>query len=217
MRCYECGVPYIEKHGSLALHSEIVGNYSVYNVDYFECESCGARLYPKDTAKKIEAAEQHKLVELVAKIPAGNLVSSIEAADFLGISRQAFHKHRKIKNGFVYSIVLGGNKFFDKKSLRLYKETGDGRYKLHDEQAYAKKKYKALPVTDMESEYKELMQASSANKQQRWHAKNSPGRFSHFIKCYSAPVTVVKEIETTDCITPSLFDETKQHFVGIPK
>lgn len=158
MQHYKCGGTYIEQRGSRKFNSKYVGSYLVHDIFYSKCDGCGALLFPLETARKIESAEQQKLVALIAKIPGGNLVSSTEAADILGVSRQAFHKHRRIKNGFVYSIVLGGNKFFDKKSLLLFKETGDGRYMLSDEKKHAAQAGKVLSMPDVKLLYSPTVQ-----------------------------------------------------------
>jgi hypothetical protein len=59
-----------------------------------------------------------------------DFVTPKEAADILDITRQALHKHHRIQKGFIYSIVIGGRKLFNRVSVQLFKETGDGRFNL---------------------------------------------------------------------------------------
>jgi len=57
-------------------------------------------------------------------------VTSSEAARILDISRQALHKNRRIKNGFIFHTRFGNGIVYLRKSVELFKETGDGRYPL---------------------------------------------------------------------------------------
>lgn len=130
MRCYDCGGTYIEHFGSLSLHDDYIGNYKVPDVQYFKCENCNQLLFPKDTAIKIESVENDIKYKLIGQLPVRDFVSANAAAGLLGISKQAFNKNRRIRNGFIYSVSLEGKKLYNKKSLFLFKEMGDGRFDL---------------------------------------------------------------------------------------
>ena len=130
MKCYKCGGEYKEYNGTLFLDDDIIGEYKVHDVTYYKCETCDTSLYPKDTAKKIESVEAKIQNELIGQLPVNEFIVATEAAELLGISKQAFHKHRRIKNGFIYSVILGGKQLYNKKSVLLFKKTGDGRFKL---------------------------------------------------------------------------------------
>ena len=130
MRCYECGGTYKKHTGSLNLHNKFIGNYEIFNIEYYKCDNCGNLLFPKETTIKIEKKEQECRDSLIKQLPLEEFTSASEAAKILNISRQALHKHRRIRRGFIYSIIFYGKKLYHKKSILLFKERGDGRFPL---------------------------------------------------------------------------------------
>ncbi|MBW1650888.1 MAG: hypothetical protein JRJ44_09510 [Deltaproteobacteria bacterium] len=131
MKCYDCKGNYIEKKGSISLNNHIIGDFEVYNVTYYKCSNCNKLLFPNNTAIKIEKKENEIKLKLLCQLPVQDFVSASDAAYLLDISRQAFHKNIRIKNGFIYSIELGGKRLYNKKSILLFKEKGDGRFSLN--------------------------------------------------------------------------------------
>ena len=143
MRCYKCGDTYKEHMGSLKLHSKFIGDYELFNVAYYKCDGCGNLLFPKETIIKIEEKEQECRDFLIKQLPLGEFVFASETAEILNISRQALHKHLRIKRGFIYSVTLCGKKLYHKKSILLFKEKGDGRFSLTGE----------VPINDLVQKY----------------------------------------------------------------
>ncbi len=78
-------------------------------------------------------------------MPLEDFTFASKAAKILNISRQALHKHRRIRRGFIYSIVFCGKKLYHKKSILLFKEQGDGRFPLTDEVPNNNVKYIIIP------------------------------------------------------------------------
>lgn len=146
MKCYTCGNIYQEHEGSLELQNNIIGKYKVYSVKYYKCAGCNELLFSKETAKKIEAVEEEKLNKLIENLPVKDFIMAAEAAEILGISKQAFSKHSRIKRGFIYSIIKGdkGLKLYSRKSVMLFKETRDGRFPLCKEKLQKPAKYKVI-------------------------------------------------------------------------
>jgi hypothetical protein len=141
VKCYTCGCAYQEHEGTLDLHNDIIGNYDVYAARYYKCDGCGVLLFPKDTVKKIELAEADKQNRLIRQLPVNDFIIATEASELLGISKQAFHKHRRIKKGFIYSVILGGKRLYNRKSVLLFKDNGDGRFKLSEQSSKEDVKY----------------------------------------------------------------------------
>ena len=131
MKCYDCKVNYTKKRGSISLSNDIIGNFEVYNVIYYKCRNCNKFLFPSDTAVEIEKKEREIKLKLLNRLPVQDFVTASQAAYLLGISKQAFHKNVRIKNGFIYCIELDGKKVYNKKSVLLFKEKGDGRFLLN--------------------------------------------------------------------------------------
>ena len=130
MRCYECGDTFVKQTGSLTLNDRVVGKYTVDNIEYLKCPSCGELAYPAGVSTVIEAAKSTKKQLLIGRLPVREFITAVEVASILGISRQAVHKHRRISRGFIHSLVHGGRLLYHKKSVELFRNTGDGRFSL---------------------------------------------------------------------------------------
>lgn len=150
MRCLECGSTYTKHTGSVTLYDSFIGNYHVFDVEYYKCDSCKNLLFPKETAIKIEKAEQERREYLIKRLPLVEFIFASEAAEILNISRQALHKHRRIRLGFIYSITFGGKKVYHKKSVILFKEQDDGRFPLTNEVSISSPCYLSPELTNQQ-------------------------------------------------------------------
>ena len=130
MRCYQCGGRYIAKHESLEFTDKYIGPFTVETAEYFECDKCGDYLFSPETSKRIEKARRLALEEKLQSLPITDFVTAAEAATILGISRQALHKHRRIRRGFIFQTQLSDKTVYLRKSVDLFKVTGDGRFQL---------------------------------------------------------------------------------------
>jgi hypothetical protein len=130
MRCYQCGGKYSVNQENLELTDEYIGTFNVEGAEYFECDKCGDYLFPPETAEKIDTARRLELEKLLQSMPIKDFVTGAEAARILGISRQALHKHRRIRRGFIFQTRFDEKIIYLRKSVELFKETGDGRFKL---------------------------------------------------------------------------------------
>lgn len=130
MKCHECGGEIQQNYGPLKLHDEYIGDYTVPSVVYYKCSACGDLLFPPKTSSVVSKQWNDILDELVRGKPLNAFLSAAETACFLGITRQALHKHGKIRRGFIYQTRFGGKAVFLKESVILFKETGDGRFPL---------------------------------------------------------------------------------------
>lgn len=132
MKCNQCGGSYVIKHGDLELSDEYIGPFTVEAVEYLECDECGDLAYPPETLKKIEKARKNALEETLQSFPLQDFVSGAEAGAMLGISRQALHKHRRIRRGFIFQTQFSDKTVYLRKSVELFGKTGDGRFRLTD-------------------------------------------------------------------------------------
>lgn len=130
MKCYDCGKAYTKQNGRLSLSNKRIGRYDIYLEEYYKCEGCDSILYPKESVIKIELKEAEICNELIRKLPVDEFIMPIEAANLLGVTKQAFHKNNRIKRGLIYSVVICGRKLYSKKSVALFKEKKDGRFSL---------------------------------------------------------------------------------------
>jgi hypothetical protein len=130
MHCNQCGGQYIARQGDLELNDPYVGPFTVEAVEYLECGGCGDLAYSPKTMKKIEKARRSRLENELQSLPLRDFISAAEAASMLGISRQALHKHRRIRRGFIFQTQFSDKTVYLKKSVELFRDTGDGRFQL---------------------------------------------------------------------------------------
>ncbi len=130
MTCYDCGNTYIKHNGLLSLSNKRIGSYDIHIDEYYKCEGCGSILFPKEAVIKIILKEDEIYNNLIRKLPVDEFIMPIEAANILGISKQAFHKNKRIKRGFIYFVVIDGRKLYSKKSVIMFREKNDGRFDL---------------------------------------------------------------------------------------
>ncbi len=130
MRCLNCSGQYVTIKGDLEMSDKILGDYIVPNTEYERCEGCGEKLFSPITLSDIEKAEMTRKNELMLRKPLGDFISAVEVGKVLNCSRQAVHKHKRIGRGFIHFIKYDGTYHYHKKSVLLYKETGDGRFQL---------------------------------------------------------------------------------------
>lgn len=131
MRCSECTGTYRKMHGKLTLIDKYVGQYTVPPIDYLECARCGGRLFSPAAAREVEAARERKLQGTLLSKPLAAFATATEAADLLGVTRQAFHKNRRITRGFIFQTGFGGKTVYLRESIVRFKKTGNGRFLLH--------------------------------------------------------------------------------------
>ncbi|MFT5700258.1 MAG: YgiT-type zinc finger domain-containing protein [Desulforhopalus sp.] len=130
MRCYNCGDTLLSKSGTLQIPSDILNDYLIENVSYFSCPSCNEIILTNEAWEKADRREAKLIAKSIGNLPISAFVGASKAASILGMSRQALHKHRRIRRGLVYSIAHEGKIFYHLESISLFKETGDGRFNL---------------------------------------------------------------------------------------
>ena len=130
MDCLECGGTYTEKSGIYSLADPYVGQIVVQGVSYYQCDKCENILYSAEMAQAIESERNDCIHKILKRYPIGDFVGAAETSSMLGISRQALHKNRRIKHGFIYQTKCGPITLYLKQSVQQYKKTGDGRFPL---------------------------------------------------------------------------------------
>ncbi len=130
MKCGSCGAELVSVAGPLRLSDGFVGPYVANVRDHLECAVCGEILIPGEAAAVVDAARLRRLEELLLTRPLGDFVTASQAAEMLGVSRQALHKNRRVRNGFIFHVRFGENVLYLQQSVELFKELGDGRFPL---------------------------------------------------------------------------------------
>jgi len=133
MNCYQCGGVYEAKSDSLEIFDFYVGKIEVRNIPYYECRDCHDILYTEEMSRAVETERNRLIRKLLIQYPLSDFLNSTKAASMLGISRQALHKHRRIKHGFIYQTKFAGITVYLKQSVLRFKNTGDGRFPLQSQ------------------------------------------------------------------------------------
>jgi hypothetical protein len=130
MKCYECGGTYIRKYGRLEINDRYVGSLVIEPVEYSRCNRCGDYLFSTEASQQIEKTRERVLQNILESKPLGAFLSAAQTSAILAISRQALHKHRRIRRGFIFQTRFDNKTVYLKKSVQLFKATGDGRFPL---------------------------------------------------------------------------------------
>ncbi|MCA1793267.1 MAG: helix-turn-helix domain-containing protein [Desulfobacteraceae bacterium] len=116
--------------GNLKLKDKILGDFVVPDTTWEQCDTCGHILYTPITMRAIEKTESDRKKQLLLKRPIGDFIPATEVAKILRCSRQAIHKHKRIRRGFIHFVMHNGSYQYLKESVELYNKTGDGRLPL---------------------------------------------------------------------------------------
>lgn len=146
MNCALCGSQVAEKKAEYAFASKTLGLISIPDINYEECLSCGEKLLSPTASEKVLKYVREKEQIAIENMPVVDFITAGEAANILGITKQAFSKNPKIKRGLIYNIQKGGSRLFLKKSVELFLEKGNGKFLLPQKKRYDKTEVtKAVP------------------------------------------------------------------------
>ncbi|MDD9303169.1 MAG: helix-turn-helix domain-containing protein [Desulfobacter sp.] len=130
MQCVICHNEFTLVKGALQLHDKILGTFTVKDTVYEQCEGCGEKLYLPKTLRDIEETEKNRKYELLMKCALEDFIKATEVAEILGCSKQAVHKHKRIRRGFIHFVRHNNQIWYHKKSVKLFLKNGDGRFPL---------------------------------------------------------------------------------------
>jgi hypothetical protein len=129
-KCEYCDGSVTKVKGVLPFKSKALGAVNVPDIEQHKCSMCGNTVISLNEADKVTAFIKNKEQEIINNLPACDFISLNQAAERLGITKQAFSKHPRIKRGFIYSITIDNKKYFYKRSVEAFKATKDGRVSL---------------------------------------------------------------------------------------
>ena len=129
-KCEYCDGSVTKVKGVLPFKSKALGAVTVPDIEQHKCSKCGNTVISLDEADKVTTFIKNKEQEIINNLPVCDFISLNQATERLGITKQAFSKHPRIKRGFIYSITIDNKKYFYKRSVEAFKETKDGRVSL---------------------------------------------------------------------------------------
>ena len=131
MKCVVCGGDLSDKVEDIKVTDPYIGEFKVEKAHYSICGNCGDTNYTIETAKIIDSIRNNLLHQKIEEFAISEFIGSKDAAAFLGITRQALSKNRRIRRGFVYMVKKGSEcTLYLRRSLIQFKETNDGRFPL---------------------------------------------------------------------------------------
>ncbi len=130
-KCEYCDGTVTRIIGALPFKSKALGSVvSVPDVEQHKCSKCGNTVISLDEADKVADFIKNREQHVINNLPVSDFISLNQAAVLLGISKQAFSKHPRVKRGFIYSITIDNKKFFYKRSVEAFRDSKDGRVSL---------------------------------------------------------------------------------------
>lgn len=130
MQCLNCLGQFKLIKGNLERSDKVLGDFIVPDTEWDECNKCGKILYSPVTMRDIERAEAQRKEELLLDKPLKDFILGTEVAKILGCTRQAVHKQKRIRRGFIHFVRYKKAIYYLRESVERYKETGDGRIQL---------------------------------------------------------------------------------------
>jgi len=130
MFCIECNAECRERRGDFKETRRDAGEILVPDCQWHECPVCGEVFMDMAMADRLDQAYRKRLRELLLARSLPEFITASEAADMLGISRQALHKHRRIRRGFIHRVRRFGQWLYLKESVEAFNQTGDGRISI---------------------------------------------------------------------------------------
>lgn len=133
MKCEMCNGKLSKVKEELEFSTPALGKLLIPNVTFFKCNECGEKLLTPEISNKVTDYVKTKEQEAINSLPIGEFISLNEAAEILGVTKQAFSKNPKIKRGWIYSTHIGERKYYYLKSVEFFKKKKDGRIPLSQE------------------------------------------------------------------------------------
>ena len=130
MECALCNGKLTDKYDTIEFESKTIGQIFVPNIRQTVCEECGDILLTPRESERIISYVKHREKTAIGRLPVSEFASLNEAAKILGVTKQAFSKNPRIKAGLIYSVSIGGRRYYNRKSVEQFMETGNGRYLL---------------------------------------------------------------------------------------
>ena len=130
LNCLLCNAEVMNKKEDYLCNSKVIGKVLIPLIEFYECRGCHeTRLSPEARHEVITHVREQER-NAIASLSSDDLITAGQAAELLGVSKQAFSKNPKIKKGYVYFTQIGNKKVYFKRSVELFRETGDGRFPI---------------------------------------------------------------------------------------
>ena len=128
--CLRCGEKTIIISDDYLCFSKVLGYTLAPCVEIDECSGCGLKSLTSEAEKEVYRwLSIHEQIA-IDNLSRDQLLNAGQAAEILGVTKQAFSKNPRVKNGHIYFTSIGNKKIYYKSSVELFKASGDGRYQI---------------------------------------------------------------------------------------
>ena len=128
--CTRCGAKTIRTSDDYLCFSRVLGYALAPRVEIDECSGCGLASVSSEAEKEVYRwLSIHEQIA-IDSLSGDQLLSAGQAAEMLGVTKQAFSKNPKVKKGHIYFTSVGNKKIYFKSSVELFKDSGDGRFQI---------------------------------------------------------------------------------------
>lgn len=173
------------QNGELRKTRKSIGEFIVSPVTYLHCDACGEDLYLPETMQAIEAKERELVEAWLKRQPMEAFIEAADAAKRLGVSRQALHQSRRVRDGIIYYLTRGTGereyRVYLLRSVEQFLETGDGRFRIPAEELEAATSSAAKPGAQKAASLEDVLKQLTAD---HWQNSNSfPMSAEVFLGC----------------------------------
>lgn len=152
LNCSLCNAEIMNKKEDYLCNSKVIGKVLIPLIEFYECCGCHETTLSPEASHEVITRVEELERNAVASLPSDDLITAGQAADLLGVSKQAFSKNPKIKKGYVYFTQIGTKKTYFRRSIELFRKTGDGRF----------------AITKWKSSYQEKRISQNDNAREGW-------------------------------------------------
>ena len=133
--CSRCGEKTIRKLENYLFFSRVLGHILAPSVEIDECVECGFKSLGSEAEREVcRWLKTHERMA-IGSLSGDQLLSAGQAAEILGVTKQAFSKNPKVKKGHIYFTSVGNKKIYFRSSVELFKASGDGRFQITEWQS----------------------------------------------------------------------------------
>lgn len=156
--CTRCGEKTIRTSDDYLCFSRVLGYALAPRVEIDQCSNCGLKFLPLEAEKEVYRwLSIHEQIA-IDSLSGDQLLSAGQAAEILGVTKQAFSKNPKVKKGHIYFTSVGNKKIYFKSSVDLFKDSGDGRFQ----------------ITKWQSSLPSERTTANVSGSDRWHSHKAP-------------------------------------------
>ena len=117
------------KKKDVVFRYKYLGKLVAKNAYERSCDKCDLKLIPDKTAGIISDQAKKKVEDFLQNAPFKDFWTLRQTYSYLCLSRIEFHKNARHQH-LIWKTTKDGQKFYHSRSVKKFKECGDGRFKI---------------------------------------------------------------------------------------